>query len=212
MAILMVMGSDLAWAALVGGRLCLDFVNTLGGTRAAGATEHLTDWATFVDWAAHAGAIDAGQARKLRRLAAEHPRAAAEALASAIALREALYSIFDAAIRGEAPLADHLDLLQRHLQRALREPRIVRAEGRFTVAFADDGAATAPLDTIARSAVELLASDALARVRVCSSDGCDWLFVDQTRNRSRRWCEMKACGNRAKARRHYHRHKETEET
>ena len=203
------MGSDLSWAALVGGRLCLDFVNTLGGTRAGGATEHLTDYTTFIDWAAHAGAVDAAQARRLRRFAADHPRSAADALASAIALREALYFIFYAASRGDAPLADDLELLQRHLQRALREPRIVRQEGRFSVAFADDGAATAPLDTIARSAVELLASDELGRVRVCSSDGCDWLFVDQTRNRSRRWCEMKACGNRAKARRHYQRTKTT---
>src|SRR5512141_1456431 len=86
MVILLVMGSDLSWAALVGGRLCLDFVNTLGGTRAGGATEHLTDYATFVEWAAHAGAVDAAQARKLRRLAADHPRSAAEALASAITL------------------------------------------------------------------------------------------------------------------------------
>ncbi len=208
MAILVVMGTDLSWAALVGGRLCLDFVNTLGGTRAeGGGNEHLTDYATFVDWAALAGAVDAAQARRLRRFAADHPRSAAEALASAIALREALYFIFYAAMRGDAPLADDLEVLQRHLQRALREPRIVRADGRFTVAFADDGAATAPLDTIARSAVELLASADLGRVRVCSSDGCDWLFVDQTRNGSRRWCEMKACGNRAKARRHYHRTK-----
>ena len=204
------MGSDLSWAALVGGRLCLDFANTLGGTRAAGSIEHLTDYETLLEWAVHAGAIDATLARALRREAGAHPRQAAEVLTAARALREAIYFIFYAVDHGDAPHREDVALVERHLARALARPQLVRDGERFRVAFAAQRELTAPLDPIARSAAELLASDDLPRVRACSSDGCDWLFVDQTRNRSRRWCEMKACGNRAKARRHYARTKETE--
>src|SRR6266851_4063029 len=59
-----------------------------------------------------------------------------------------------------------------------------------------------------RAAVELLAGDHAAPVKLCGmweASGCSWLFVDESRNGSRRWCSMKDCGNRAKARRHYQR-------
>src|SRR4051812_12415246 len=123
MAILTVMQSDLSWASLIGGRLCLDFVNTLGGTRAQGSTEHLVDYATLIDWAQHAGAVDSGAARQLRREAAAHPRAAAEALAAAHALREALFWALFAIGHGDAPSPEDVALVERHLKRALSEPR-----------------------------------------------------------------------------------------
>jgi len=53
--------------------------------------------------------------------------------------------------------------------------------------------------------VDLLTSDRLSAVRECAADDCAWLFLDESRNRSRRWCDMKVCGNRQKARLHYHR-------
>ena len=65
------------------------------------------------------------------------------------------------------------------------------------------------LFTVLASAAELLASDRLGRIRECGAADCTWLFVDESRNRSRRWCDMTACGNRMKARRHYQRAKAT---
>ena len=65
---------------------------------------------------------------------------------------------------------------------------------------------TAPLRPVVRSAAELLTSpETLLRVRECDGTDCTWLFLDQSRNRSRRWCSMESCGNRAKVRRHYRR-------
>lgn len=58
---------------------------------------------------------------------------------------------------------------------------------------------------IAWSITELLLSDKLSRVGQCAAENCGWLFLDTTRNHSRRWCEMEHCGNRAKAKRHYRR-------
>jgi len=60
---------------------------------------------------------------------------------------------------------------------------------------------------IVRSAADLLTSDKLHDVRACSAEDCRWLFLDISKNHSRRWCDMETCGNQAKARRHYRRKK-----
>ena len=188
MAILTVMKIDLSWADLVGGRLCLDFVNTIGSRLRAEPppNEHLVDYASLVAWAAHAGAID-----------------------EARALRESLYRTFTAAAEDRAPAAADAARLNAHWTRAVAAPRLGFGDGRWAVGFAAGDALTAPLDPVVRSAAELLLADERHRVRLCESDdGCGWLFVDATKSRSRRWCDMKVCGNRAKARRHYARQKD----
>jgi predicted RNA-binding Zn ribbon-like protein len=94
------------------------------------------------------------------------------------------------------------------LHEALPHLRVARHGGGYAWDWADGGKPLmAPLRPIARSAAELLTSDDLARVRECDGAACTWLFLDQSRNRSRRWCSMESCGNRAKARRHYHRNR-----
>jgi predicted RNA-binding Zn ribbon-like protein len=65
---------------------------------------------------------------------------------------------------------------------------------------------------IVDAAADLLVRGEPERIKTCGSATCGWLFLDLSRNRSRRWCDMKDCGNRAKARRHYARRKETPET
>jgi predicted RNA-binding Zn ribbon-like protein len=59
---------------------------------------------------------------------------------------------------------------------------------------------------IVEAAVALLVSDAMLRVKSCPT--CGWLFLDVSKNRSRRWCSMNTCGAVAKARRYYRRLKE----
>ena len=211
MAILTVMKIDLSWADLVGGRLCLDFVNTIGSRLRAEPppNEHLVDYASLVAWAAHAGAIDEAQARRLQRKGAAHPREAAAVLDEARALRESLYRTFTAAAEDRAPAAADAARLNAHWTRAVAAPRLGFGDGRWAVGFAAGDALTAPLDPVVRSAAELLLADERHRVRLCESDdGCGWLFLDATKSRSRRWCDMKVCGNRAKARRHYARQKD----
>jgi predicted RNA-binding Zn ribbon-like protein len=66
-----------------------------------------------------------------------------------------------------------------------------------------DGVLELPIWIVARSAADLLVSSELERVRECAGEKCDWLFLDASRNQSRRWCDMAACGNRAKAQRNY---------
>ncbi len=198
---------DLSWADLVGGRLALDFVNTRGDRLAEAPNEHLTDYATLVAWAQHAGAVDGAQARRLAHKAAASPRAAAAAVVEATELREALYRMLIE--RTRAPQAADVARVEAALARASTAPRVAFRGGKYEVAWDASDALTAPLDAIVRDAVALLADEGdAARVRQCEAEsGCGWIFLDATKARSRRWCDMKVCGNRAKARRHYARKK-----
>ncbi|MER3457132.1 MAG: hypothetical protein C4304_09720 [candidate division GAL15 bacterium] len=188
---------------LVGGRLCLDFVNTVDWHGTDHPKEWLTSFDEFVQWAVHAGAVDRQTAEGLMAAGRARPAEAAGALREALALREAMYRIFAAVAAAREPPADDLEHLNRALARALPRLRLQARPGGFDWAWADDEATPLdrPLWPILASAAELLTSGDLARVRRCADDECGWLFVDMSRNRSRRWCAMEDCGNRAKARR-----------
>lgn len=194
---------------LTGGRLSLDFTNTVSGQRLLAPIERLNTYGDLVSWGRQVGVLDAAQARRLLAEADRDAAAAARALGEAIALREALFRAFRAVAEGGAPAADDLDHLSRVLSRARARERLVCRGGACALAWPDDDASLdRMLWPVARSAAEILTSPEASRVHLCeatATDGCGWLFLDETRNRSRRWCSMKDCGNRAKARRHYRR-------
>lgn len=183
-----------------GGALCLDFANTAGSTP---RRERLPALEDFLRWSAAAGLLDPSGLKKAGRQAAANTRLAQATLARARMLREALYRIFSARARGEAPASADLDVLGDALRRALRHQRLVARGAGF--AWDWDGADSLefPLWPIARSAADLLVADDAVRVQECAADNCSWLFVDRSRGGRRRWCDMKSCGNRAKARRFY---------
>ena len=171
----------------VAGSLCLDFVNTVDPRHGTRREERLPDYAAVLEWARQAG-IEASPL----------PAAAASrAHEDAIALRETLYAIFGAVARGEAPPGDALRRLNDELARRPRQ---------ITTGFAWAPFREDVLASVVWSAAELLTNGPLERVRECPGDDtCGWLFLDTSRNGSRRWCDMSTCGNRAKARRHYRR-------
>src|SRR5256712_7708540 len=107
---------------------------------------------------------------------------------------------------GKRPPPQRLEVLNRALAEALAHRRVVQAGREFSLGWDDTDDLRRMLWPVALSAVELLAGDHAAPVKLCGmreATGCSWLFVDDSRNGSRRWCSMKDCGNRAKARRHY---------
>lgn len=193
---------------LSGGELCLDFANTLGGKRVSEPRERLNSYADLVSWARQSGIVGETAASGLLEGAARHPKKAAATLARARKMREAIYRIWVAYIRQQRPAGEDMALLNSVLAEALAHQRLVHGGQGYALGWADADALESILWPVAKSAAELLTSEQAKRVRQCEefeATECGWLFLDETRNRSRRWCSMSSCGNRAKARRHYHR-------
>lgn len=185
-----------------GGNLCLDLANTRDRRPTPSPREHLHTYEDLVVWGLQAGAIEARQAAALRALARRGPGAARAALARALALREAIFDLFSAVAGGRALPAPALARLNAALPAALSRLELAD-EGRGpSWAWRD---APTHLDRVAwpaaRAAALLVASDDRERVRECAARDCAWLFLDQSRNGTRRWCNMAVCGNREKARR-----------
>jgi predicted RNA-binding Zn ribbon-like protein len=195
--------------SLTGGKLCLDFVNTAENRQhpITPEKEHLTGYKALVAWGEQAGVLEDGQARRLLTLAAARPDEAAQVLARAIALREAIYGLFSAVARGAAPPAGDLERLNAALAEGLAQARLTLAGEEVVWAWDETPALDRVLWPVARSAAELLTSEERERVRECAGKDCTWLFLDTSRNRSRQWCDMQSCGNRAKAKRHYQKQK-----
>jgi len=187
--------------------LALDFANTLGSRQAERPREHLRHYGDLLAWARLADLLSPSQAERLSALAAQHPAAAEQTLAEARALRETIYRLFVRRASGQEPAPGDLDALNRALARALAHERLRPTPKGIAWGWADDDALDRVLWPVARAAGELLAAAEATRVRICEAAPCGWLFLDTTRNRSRRWCDMRSCGNRAKARRHYARSK-----
>jgi len=192
---------------LTGGARCLDFVNTLGNRRGPEPLEeHLATYADLVDFAFQSGDLSAEEVGALRVAGAARPDEAARVLARAVALREAIYRIFDPLARGGRPDAEGLADLNDELRQALRHARLERRGEGYALAWDAPGSGApeldAPLWPVARSAMELLLDADLSRLGECDSDTCGFLFLDTTRNKSRRWCDTRVCGNRARVRAH----------
>ncbi len=187
---------------LDGGRPCLDFANTYDSSG-----EHLDVYADLLAFARQSELITPRAVQWLQTEAERDPLAALRVLQRATRLRAAIYAIFSASAADGVPAEADLQLLNVELGVALSHARVV-ADGPgsglgFTWGWGGQ-ALDAPLWPIIRSAAELLTSDVdRRRVRECGGVDCRWLFLDTSKNRSRQWCSMASCGNRAKARRHY---------
>ena len=189
-------------AEFVGGDSSLDFANTMGGIRTGAYHDTLTNYGELLDWSARSGTLNPVRRAALAALARRKPRAALAALNRATALRESMHAVFSALAQGElAPRAD-LVLLNAGIGRAMAHARIHRLGKVYEWSWDDAVTLDAPLWPVLRAAGELLVSGGIERLRECASDSCGWLFLDTSKNRSRRWCDMKGCGNRAKVRRY----------
>jgi predicted RNA-binding Zn ribbon-like protein len=192
---------------LRGGVVCLDFVNTAGSRLTDRPSEYLLSYEDLLDWGRQAGLLGPEKTEDLSRQAALDPEGARETLSRALALREAIHRLISRAVAGEAKDESDLSALNRELSIALSRLRVIPAGGAYGWGWdrsQDDGGSLldSPLWPVAQSAAELLTSPKLARVKVCAGEGCGWVFLDESRNGSRRWCDSRDCGNRERVRRH----------
>lgn len=188
---------------LSGGALCLDFINTLDERPTAQPKELLTSYADLLSWARQAGAATRSQREALEKDAAGRPREALAALERARSVRENLFTLFSNAAAGRRLSGKRLRSLDEPLAAALARQRLAPGtKGGAEWTWSESRDLDRVVWPVLRSAADLLTSGDLARVRECAADSCAWLFVDRSKNRSRRWCDMAVCGNRDKVRRH----------
>jgi predicted RNA-binding Zn ribbon-like protein len=197
--------SGLAPLELLGGQVCLDFVNTVDPRVGASRRDYLASYADLVWWSGFAHLLSAGQQAALLRAADRHPREAAAVFARAIALRETLYRVFSASAARLAAASADLDAIQTAHMETLAQAQLVSESGGFLWRWpAESDALDQMLWPIIRSAIELLMAPELRRVKVCPGlDDCGWLFLDTSKSGQRRWCSMDTCGSRSKMRRYY---------
>jgi predicted RNA-binding Zn ribbon-like protein len=187
------------------GWLCLDFANTVDWHASENPVDSLNEYADLVKWSADRGIISGDAKDVLLRKSEEKLVEAQAVVEKAREIREDLYRIFSDTVHGNPIKIADLKGFNKALASVLSHSRLAPYERGLRW---DWDSSSDKLDSIiwpvVKSAVDLMTSEAVKRVGQCADEkGCGWLFWDSSRNRSRRWCDMKDCGNRAKVRRFY---------
>ena len=195
----------------IGGRLCLDFVNSVGGRTEQDninfpeniiLKDKLENFNDLAAWSKETGIISDSDRKKLIDLNALKAKETDSVFKKAIELREALFRILYNVINDKEPEESMIQILNREYSTANEKRKLIYLNHKFEWQFPKD-----PLEPdyiiwiIAESAAELLSSDLLSRIKMCRGENCGWLFLDNSKNKSRQWCDMKDCGNLAKVRR-----------
>jgi predicted RNA-binding Zn ribbon-like protein len=187
--------------------LSLDFVNTVDNRLSEHPVDMLSSYERFLSWGVRKNIIERAVADKLKHIET-NPE---QALNQVRDLRELLYRVLSAAARKKRVAEEDLDRFNGYLAEAMGNIRITQTDGGFDwICCPGCSGSESILYPIVKSAADLLVSAQLDRIRVCADPQCGWLFLDSSRNRSRRWCSMDSCGNRAKARRFYQRHQQNQ--
>jgi len=186
---------------LVGGNLALDFANTAeGAPEGEIEREHLFGYKDLAVWGYRVGLLSEVDVGRLLRKGRERTAEADAVYTRALGFRGHLYGVIRAVAEGEDPPAEGIEAIRRLECEALSHAKLASSGGGFAWEWALGDDLAGVLWPIAYSAIGLLTSGSLGRVKGCA--GCNWLFVDESKNRSRRWCSMEDCGTHAKIRRY----------
>lgn len=187
---------------LVGGALCLDFVNTIN-SRLNPEHDYLVQYSDVVGWARKLGILSPAQSNELKKRANQNVEAAESALLAARTLRDLLYRLFSKAAKGSEPQKKDIEIFVVFYGESISRGQFIKKENHYTTSWNVDRSFDDLLWPIIHSAGELLLSEELSQVKECP--GCGWLFLDTSKNQSRRWCSMNTCGARDKMRRYHKR-------
>jgi len=187
---------------VVGGAPCLDFANTINSRRQP-VHDYLQTYSDLVEWAAKTGLLSAVKRNQLLRLAGGDSKNAERALRKALRIRELLYQLFSKNARRSKPKQEEIEAFVESYAEAISHSSFVRQTDQFAIDWPMERSLDAALWPILYSAGQLLLSKELAHVKECPN--CGWLFLDTSKNQSRRWCSMNTCGTRDKMRRYLRR-------
>ena len=189
---------------LIGGSACIDFVNTVLWRGTDREQDVLRDYPDLLVWARRLGLLSSKEAGALGDLSAGRPAEAWAAHRNAIRFRQALHRVLIACIDGQKAATADLETVKRLFADSIADASFVQTGGSLRWVW-PQGASRLdrPLWPVAHDAVRLLLLDPMPRIGRCAAQECGWLFLDHSKNKSRRWCSMEGCGSRVKMRRHY---------
>jgi predicted RNA-binding Zn ribbon-like protein len=190
--------------------LCLSYANTLSWRGSEAPTEALKDLADLLGWLEKSAGVGAALIHETKSWSRDHQKKAARLFADSLALREAIFRIFSAFAVGQPAHDRDFAALKTALAEAPPRSELARSDGRYAWRIERPRpAASNLLVPVLWSAADLLLNAEHRRIRQCANEKCLWLFLDESKSGTRRWCEMASCGNRAKAQRHYSRIKQS---
>ena len=189
----------------IAGDLALDFTNTVSWDGDALRGDRLSSYRDLVRWGREAGLLADDRGAPLLAAAERQPEMAREAWRLAKDTRALIHEVFSTLAQGERVPEARLQELSQATASAYAAARLVSVG---TGGFIRDWAAGTDdfgqvLRPVIAAAADLLLTERRLIVRACANEHCGWLFLDTSRNHMRRWCDMRVCGSRAKARRHY---------
>jgi predicted RNA-binding Zn ribbon-like protein len=189
------------------GDLSIEFANTVAW-RGSTPTESLHTCDDVLVWLASAKALPARAVSELRKRFVVRPANAMMLFSDAVEIREMLYRLLHCVASASVPTREDLRRLNRALSAASPRVNLDFADAGFGWRIEAKPTAVGILAPVLWSVADILVGPDSARVRECANNRCLWFFLDDSKNGTRRWCSMQACGNRAKAHRHYLRQKE----
>lgn len=193
---------------VLGTWLCLDFTNTVGSRREEPMFDYLTGYEDILNWSSRLRILEEHQIKELRKIADQNPKQAQISFENLKSAREVLFQFFQALSHQKIPTNKIRSQFNNYIHQSFKH---------LELTFSPEGTAKwdwkksakpldLPLYPVLLSAYQLLNSDLMARLKECH---CGWLFLDRSKNKSRRWCDMQTCGSAHKARRYYRKKKET---
>jgi predicted RNA-binding Zn ribbon-like protein len=195
---------------LDGGQLALDFANTVDWRKTDKEHEWLNEYTDLLAWSMRVGLLDKNAAEALAARAAREPAEAQRVLLGARELRELLFRVFNAVIEGSGPEPTDWRAFNQAVRAVMASAVVGQKEGRFYWSFDQERQRRDFFrGPVVKAATDLLIGGDLTRLKRCSTPDCQWLFLDTSKNKSRRWCDMQSCGNRAKAKRYYQKSRKT---
>jgi len=188
------------------GSLCLDLANTWED-RSDPESDRLKGYGDLLDWAHGAGVVSERERGELLKLAHTEAAKSFGVFRTAHELRDTVFGLCSATAAGEKAPVREVAALNAALQTVPRQRLCCEGaccEWEWPAGKPDLRQVLWP---VIQSAADLVTSPDVSRIRECGAPDCNWLFIDRSRGGRRRWCDMSTCGNRAKARRYYERHR-----
>jgi predicted RNA-binding Zn ribbon-like protein len=200
---------SIATLQLDGGCPVFDFTNTISNRNDPDYFDYLTKYDDFVDWINKIKLLPKGKMDAIAAFSKSHTRKSADTLRQIIEVREVVFKLFSSLAQQQKADREIVDAFNGFFSEALSNMRVEVGRKEVATSFivSEKTILKEPLYILVKYAFDTLSTQSFDRIKECPT--CRWLFLDTTKNGKRRWCNMQVCGSNDKARRYYHRKKES---